>query len=100
MRQFRNNNVESKKNKTKKENGLKMNLGEKIKYKIKKFTEVFKKVKKYDEDITNNISYSENNNEYYENFLQNLQDDEDKNNKKKILKKKKAKKIKQIFQII
>ncbi len=91
MRQFRNNNEESKKNKTRKEYGLKMNLGEKIKDQIKKFTVVFKKVKKYDEDITNNISYSENNNEYYENFLQNLQDDENKNNKKKNSKKKKDK---------
>ena len=100
MRQFRNNNIESKKNKTRKEYELKMNLGEKIKDKIKKFTNVFKKVKKYDEDKTNNISFSENNNEYYENFLQNLQDDENKNNKKKLSKKKKVKMIKQIFQII
>ena len=91
MRQFRNNNIESKKNKTRKEYELKMNLGEKIKDKIKKFTNVFKKVKKYDEDKTNNISFSENNNEYYENFLQNLQDDENKNNKKKLSKKKKGK---------
>ena len=78
---MRKNSKESKRNNSRKEYGLKMNLGEQIKDKFKKLSVLFKKNKK-DFDI-NNISYSENNNDYYENFLQNLQDDENKINKKR-----------------
>ena len=82
---MRKNSKESKRNNSRKEYGLKMNLGEQIKDKFKKLSVLFKKNKK-DFDI-NNISYSENNNDYYENFLQNLQDDENKINKKRKSKK-------------
>ena len=86
---MRKNSKESKRNNSRKEYGLKMNLGEQIKDKFKKLSVLFKKNKK-DFDI-NNISYSENNNDYYENFLQNLQDDENKINKKRKSKIKKGK---------
>ena len=86
---MRKNSKESKRNNSRKEYGLKMNLGEQIKDKFKKLSVLFKKNKK-DFDI-NNISYSENNNDYYENFLQNLQDDEKKINKKRKSKIKKGK---------
>jgi hypothetical protein len=78
---MRKNSKESKRNNSRKEYALRMNLGEQIKDKFKKLSILFKKNKK-DFDI-NNISFSENNNDYYENFLQNLQDDENKINKKR-----------------
>ena len=82
---MRKNSKESKRNNSRKEYGLRMNLGEQIKDKFKKLSVLFKKNKK-DFDI-NNISYSENNNDYYEKFIKNLQDDENKINKKRKSKK-------------
>ena len=82
---MRNNSKESKRNNSTKEYSLRMNLGEKIKDKIKN-TVLFKKNKK-DYDISNNTLHSENNNDYYENYFHNLQDDENKINKKRKSKK-------------
>ena len=91
---MRNNSKESKRNNSTKEYSLRMNLGEKIKDKIKN-TVLFKKNKK-DYDISNNTLHSENNNDYYENYFHNLQDDENKINKKR----KSKKKVKMKRQII
>jgi hypothetical protein len=88
MRKLRNNN-KSTKHHTRKEYGLKMDLGDEIDEKFHKFTILFRKNKNHNKDEefknkNNSFSSDEDNNEYYENFLKKLEKNNIENNNNEI----------------
>ena len=101
MRKLRNNNNKSKKHHTRKEYGLKMDLGDEIDEKFHKFTILFRKNKnKYEEskNINNSFSSDEDNNEYYDHFLQKLTEKNNPENNNNDLKENNSKKKQKVIQ--
>ncbi len=102
MRKLRENNNKSSKHHTRKEYGLTVNLGDEIDEKFHKFTILFRKNKKnkYEESKNKNKSFSsdEDNNEYYDKFLQKLTEKKNTENNNNNIKENNLKKKKKTTQ--